>query len=146
MQLSRGKTRTGVLLGSLLAAFLAVLILGAAGAAAKTPKVLVADDYFAPATVTIKQRNKVKFVWDQMNINTHNVTLTKGPKKVKKRDFTSRSGAIGIKFAPKFKKKGTYKFICTIHPVVMQATVKVKAAKKKGKKGKRKKGKRGKRR
>lgn len=135
MQLSRGKAqvrgRGKALGGAFLVAILAVLVLGTAGAAAKTPKILVADDYFAPTKVKVKQGNKVKFVWDSMNINTHNATLTKGPKKVKKRDFTSRSGAIGIKFAPKFKKKGTYKFICTIHPVVMQATVKVKGKKKK---------------
>ncbi len=136
MQLSRGKTPIWGLGGALVAAVLAVLVLGTAGAAAKTPKVLVADDYFSPAKVTVKQGNKVKFVWDSMNINTHNATLDKGPKKVKKKDFTSRSGAIGIKFTPKFQKKGTYKFICTIHPVVMQAEVKVKPAKKKKKKNK----------
>lgn len=140
-QPNHGTDRAGGFGAAFLVAILAVLAVtavGAAGAAAKTPKILVADDYFSPAKVKVKQGDKVKFVWDAMNINTHNATLKKGPKKVKKKDFTSRSGAIGLKFTPKFKKKGTYKFICTIHPVVMQAEVKVTKAKKKKRKKKRK--------
>jgi plastocyanin len=54
------------------------------------------------------------------------VTLQSGPKKVDKKDFKSATGSIGIKFNPVFKKAGTYKFICTIHPDVMKQTVKVK--------------------
>ena len=50
----------------------------------------------------------------------------KGPKGVKKKDFKSATGSIGIKFKPTFEKKGTYDFLCTIHPDVMTETVKVK--------------------
>lgn len=155
MRLSLGYNRK-VVGGALFAAILALLAVGVwapAAAEAKTPKVLVADDYFSPTKVKIKQREKVKFVWDSMNLNSHNVSLRKGPKRVKKRDFRSRTGAIGLKFSPKFKKRGTYKFICTIHPTVMRMTVKVKKARKKrgdgkgkkrgGKKGKRRRGERG---
>ena len=38
----------------------------------------------------------------------------------------SASGSIGINFTPTFNKKGTYDFVCTIHPTVMKLTVKVK--------------------
>ncbi len=99
---------------------------GGADRATRTPKVKVADDYFAPETVKVKAGSKVKFKWDGMNTNSHNVTLKKGPRGAKKKDFTSATGSIGIKFAPKFKKKGTYDFYCTIHPGTMQLTVKVK--------------------
>jgi plastocyanin len=109
----------------------------ASGLAAKTKKVKVADDFFAPTKVTVKKNAKVKFKWQGDNLNTHNVTLKKGPKGVKKSKKActggkitkcnkSASGAIGIKFNPKFNKKGTYNFICTVHPTVMKVTVKVK--------------------
>lgn len=93
-------------------------------------KVKVGDDFYAPTNVAIKKCGKVKWKWLPTNGNPHNVTLTKGPKKLTKKErkktFTSATGSIGIKFAPRFKKKGTYKFICTIHPTTMQMTVRVK--------------------
>ena len=94
--------------------------------AAKTKKVKVGDDFFSPSKLNIKKKTKVKYKWLSSNGNPHNVTLTKGPKKVKKKDFKSATGSIGIKFNPKFKKKGTYKFVCTIHATTMKQTVKVK--------------------
>ena len=104
---------------------------------AKKAKVKVLDDFFSPDTLKVKKDTKVSFKWDKMNLNTHNVTLKKGPKGVKKtkkpcakgkitKCNKSASGSIGINFAPTFNKKGTYDFVCTIHPTVMQLTVKVK--------------------
>ena len=93
---------------------------------ARTPKVKVVDDFFSPEALKVKSGSKVKFKWDGTNTNSHNVTLTKGPKGVKKSDFESATGSIGIKFAPKFKKKGTYNFICTIHPETMKLKLTVK--------------------
>jgi plastocyanin len=95
---------------------------GASGAAAT---IKVGDDFFSPTEVKVKKGQKVKFKWLPANTNPHNAILDKGPKGVKKKDFKSETGSIGIKFAPKFKKKGTYDFVCTIHPI-MQAKVKVK--------------------
>jgi plastocyanin len=125
-------------------AFIAVLVAGllipAAGASAKTKTVKVADDFFAPTVVKVKKNDRVNWKWDDMNTNSHNVTMTKGPKGVKKGCKTkgpdayspliskcnkSSTGAIGIKFKKKMNVKGTYKFICTIHPTVMKMTVKV---------------------
>lgn len=90
------------------------------------PTVKVADDFFAPDEIKIKSNTKVKFKWSADNGNQHNVTLTKGPKKVKKKDFTSGTGAIGIKFKPVFEKRGTYDFYCTLHPGTMKLKVTVK--------------------
>jgi plastocyanin len=94
--------------------------------AKKTAKVKVGDDFFSPTTLKVKKGTKVKWKWLPENGNPHNVTLTKGPKGVKKKDLTSKTGSIGVKFNRKLKKKGTYKFICTIHATVMKQTVKVK--------------------
>ena len=91
----------------------------------KTYKTKVLDDYYSPTKLTIKSGDKIKYKWGD-NGNPHNVTLESGPKKVKKKDFTSATGSIGIKFNRTFKKAGTYKFICTVHPDVMKQTVKVK--------------------
>jgi plastocyanin len=98
---------------------------GAAGKK-KVVKVKVADDFYSPTKVKIRKGSKVKWKWDSTNGNPHNVTLRKGPKKVKKKKFRSATGSVGIKFNRKFKKPGTYKFYCTIHPTTMQMTVKVK--------------------
>jgi len=97
----------------------------ASGKNPKTYKTKVLDDYYSPSELKIKVGDKIKYKWGD-NGNPHNVTLEKGPKKVKKKDFTSATGAIGIKFNPVFKKKGTYDFICTVHPGTMKQTVKVK--------------------
>jgi plastocyanin len=126
-------------------AFVAVLVAGlllpAAGMAGKTKTVKVVDDFFTPTTLKVKKNTKVKWKWDSSNTNSHNVTLSKGPKGVKKGCKTkgkdayspliskcnkSSTGAVGIKFVKKMNKPGTYKFFCTIHPTVMKMTVKVK--------------------
>ncbi len=106
----------------------------------KNTTVDVVDDYFSPSTLKIKLNDKVNWKWDSSNTNTHNVVLQKGPKKVKlgcktkgKDAFSpliskcnkSESGSIGIKFKKKFDVKGSYSFLCTIHPTVMKLDVKV---------------------
>lgn len=99
---------------------------GVAGKPKKGPTIKVADDFFSPTSVNVKPNTKVKFKWDPENINQHNVIIKKGPKGIDKDDFESATGAIGIKFSPVFVKKGTYDFLCTIHPTVMKAKVNVK--------------------
>lgn len=126
--------RTFTVAAALIAAL--SLAMPAAGVAGKTPKVKVLDDYFNPTKLTVKKDTKVAFKWDGENLNTHNVTMTKGPKGVKKSKKPcakgkitecnkSASGAIKINFAPTFNKTGSYTFVCTIHPTVMKMTVKV---------------------
>jgi plastocyanin len=127
--------RTFTVAAALIAAL--SLAMPAAGIAGKTKKVKVVDDYFSPAKITVKKNTKIAFKWDQTNLNTHNVTMKKGPKGVKKtkkpcakgkitKCNKSASGSIGINFKPTFNKPGTYQFTCTIHPTVMNTTVKVK--------------------
>ncbi len=126
--------RTFVVAAALIAAL--TLAMPAAGVAGKTKKVKVVDDYFSPTKVKVKKNKDVAFKWDKNNLNTHNVVMKKGPKGVKKskkpcakgkitKCNMSAAGSIGINFKPTFNKPGTYKFICTIHPTVMQMTVKV---------------------
>jgi plastocyanin len=93
----------------------------------KTVNVTVADDYYAPTSVKIKKGSKVKWVWDDFNFNTHDVSLTnEKPDGVKKGDFKSRSAAINQTFKKKFEVPGKYGFQCTFHKTVMTMTVKVK--------------------
>jgi plastocyanin len=114
---------------------LTALAMPATGMAAKNKTVKVKDDFFSPTSVKVKKDAKVKFKWGSDNINTHNVTLKKGPKGVKKskpctggkitKCNKSGSGTL-IKFNPKFNKKGTYNFVCTVHPTTMKVKVVVK--------------------
>jgi plastocyanin len=96
------------------------------GAASKTYNVKVRDDYYSPLSVKIRKDDKIKWAWGSTNINSHDVTLKKAPKGVKKGDYRSISGAIGITFKRKFTVPGTYDFYCTIHPDVMTMDVVVK--------------------
>jgi len=88
-------------------------------------KVSVADDFFGPAKLTIKKGNAINFVWKQTNYDSHNVTLIKAPKGVKRAGFTSVTGAIGLHLKRTFTAPGTYHFECTIHPGTMNLTVTV---------------------
>ncbi len=102
---------------------------GAGGAteAKRKPKIVkVRDDYYTPTSVTAKPGKTVKWTWGNVNTDSHDVTLKKGPKGVKKSKFRSIAGAIGITFRPKFEKTGTYNFYCTIHPDIMQMKVVIK--------------------
>lgn len=96
------------------------------GKAPRPKKVKVLDDFFTPDNVQVKKNGKVTWKWGD-DFNTHNVTLKKGPKGVKKSKFTSQtSSSEGFKFMKTFKKTGKYKFYCTIHPEAMTMLVKVK--------------------
>jgi plastocyanin len=99
---------------------------GGPAAKSETVNVKVRDDYYTPTKVKIKKNNKVKWGWGSTNINSHDVTLKRGPKGVKKKDFRSISGAIGITFKRKFTVPGTYNFYCTLHPTDMKMDVVVK--------------------
>lgn len=139
--------RRGLALIGTAAAFAAAAGVPASVASATSPErtssksVDVKDDFFAPNDLTVAKGTKIAFKWDKSNGNSHNVTLRKAPKGVKKGCPTkgkdafspliskcnkSSTGAIGVKFTKKFDVSGTYDFICTIHPDVMKITVEVK--------------------
>jgi plastocyanin len=109
---------------------LAVAVPAASGgesAKAKTTKVTVADDYFAPTAAKIKAGDKVQWVWGSQNVDTHNVVLTSThPDGVKASDYRSGDAAVQYKYTAKFTEPGKYGFICTYHKTVMKTTVTVK--------------------
>lgn len=99
-----------------------------AGTAAKSKTVAakVRDDFFTPDSLKIKKGDKVNWKWSNLNTDSHDVTLAKGPKGVKIKDYRSIAGTYGIHFKRKFTVPGTYKFYCTIHPDIMKMDVVVK--------------------
>jgi plastocyanin len=109
-----------LLVVGLLAGLLVAVLAGPA--LSKSKSIEVDDNYFVhkgkPPTVTVKKGTKVEFEFEGRN--PHNVTVTKGPVK-----FASKTKTSGT-FTKKFKKKGTYKLVCTIHPPNMKMTLKVK--------------------
>jgi plastocyanin len=102
-----------------IAALSAVL---ATQAFARTRTVKVGDDFFlhrgSPPTITIKKGSRVRWSW--VGSDSHNVSVSSGPKKF--HSGLQRKGT----FSHKFKKAGTYKIVCTIHSPDMAMTIKVK--------------------
>ena len=101
--------------------------------AAKKPKskpkeVSVADFYFGPEQVTLKEGQSVNWVWAEANTYPHDVHLKSGPKGLKeKAAYSTKTTAVtDAEFEKTFTTPGTYKFICTIHPTQMHMTIVVK--------------------
>jgi plastocyanin len=86
-------------------------------------KVTVGDDYYAPTQVAVAKLGRVRWNWTG---HGHNVTLYKAPAGVTKSDFRSITASTPFTFTRRFKKPGTYKFHCTLHPDLMDMTVNVK--------------------
>lgn len=105
-----------------------VVAVGAPGTPAKAtkPKVVkVKDNFYTPDSVGVRKGGKVKWDWTPV-FNNHNVTLKKGPRRVRKRQFRSQTTSDpSFFFVKRFKKVGKYRFYCTIHPDTMQMTVRV---------------------
>ena len=93
-----------------------VAALPATGATSKT--VRVKDSFFTPKNLTIKKGTKVTWVW--RGTEKHNVATAKGPRTVK---FASRRKG---KRSFTFKKRGTYRLVCTIHAPDMNMKIVVK--------------------
>ena len=89
--------------------------------AAKTKRVKVGDYFFKAGTVTINPRDSVRFAW--VGEDEHNVRFTKVPKGAKKpkRCGTRTTGDC----KRKFRKKGTYRYVCTLHALSMKGKVRV---------------------
>jgi plastocyanin len=86
-------------------------------------RVKIGDDFFAPRRITVQRCTKVKWRWLPGNLHVHDVTLRKAPPKVRKRDFKSGTGSIGLRFSRRLKRPGTYKFVCSVHRTVMKLTI-----------------------
>jgi plastocyanin len=110
---------------------------GAASTAAQAPpakpkskpkEVSVADFYFGPEKLTLKEGQSVNWVWAESNTYPHDVHLKSGPKGLKgKASYSTKTTAVtDAEFEKTFTTPGTYKFICTIHPTQMHMTIVVK--------------------
>ncbi len=101
-------------------AMLAIALLPPAGAAAGGgPRVKLGDNFFKPKKKTVAKGTKIRFAWK--GSNRHNVTLRKGPGSF----VSTTTRKKGVDFTHRFKKRGTYKIYCTIHPTQMKLNVKV---------------------
>jgi plastocyanin len=84
---------------------------GADVGASATKSVSVKDDFFSPKAVRIASGGKV--VWRWKGENDHNVKFRKVPAgATRPRGSTTKSSG---RLARTFKKRGTYRYVCTIH-------------------------------
>jgi len=79
----------------------------------------VGSFFFGPPNVRVTQGSTLN--WKFLNSTLHNVTLANGP-----RGFSSPNLNDGRGFKFKFKKPGTYRIFCGLHPTQMSETVTVK--------------------
>jgi plastocyanin len=86
--------------------------------AAKTKRVTVGDLFFKKSTITIKRGATVSWHW--VGVAPHNVTVTRGPSKFHSKTMTSGT------YSKKLRKRGTYRYICTVHPTQMKGKIIVK--------------------
>ncbi len=101
------------------AAGAAVLIAGPAEAGT-SKTVTVGSNFYAPAKITVKTGDKVRFAWEGGSLVPHDVTVTKGPVK-----FHSPIQAAGT-YTRKLRKPGRYTLQCSVHPLEMRLTLVVK--------------------
>ena len=76
------------------------------------------DSYFSIPNVALRKGQRLN--WSFGSPTLHNVTLANGP-----RGFSSGNLNDGRRFGVKFKVPGTYRLMCTLHPVGMTQTVTV---------------------
>jgi plastocyanin len=88
-----------------------------AGASA-TKRVKVGDFFFKKRSITIQSGDRVRWVW--VGREPHDVTVRRGPRK-----FHSATKSLGS-YRKRLFKRGTYKYICTVHPIDMRGKVVVK--------------------
>lgn len=93
--------------------------------AAKAETIKVVDFELRPSDVELKSGRSLDFRWSPRNSNPHHIVLRSGPNGIDKADFTSATGERGVDFTPRFAKAGTYRFVCSIHPISMKLTVDV---------------------
>ena len=91
----------------------------ASGAATK--RVAVDDYFFKSKSVAVKRGGVVTWIW--RGSDDHNVVFTSAPRRVKKpkRCGTRSSG----KCSRRFRRRGTYRYVCTLHASSMTGKVRV---------------------
>lgn len=85
-------------------------------------KVLVADNYFGPAKLTVNRGSTIKWVWPYDNGNTHDVKLSK-KHPVGAKTFHSEPATAGFSYTRKLTVPGTYLIVCTLHTTMKMTIV-----------------------
>jgi plastocyanin len=85
------------------------------GQATATKRVRVGDFFFRKKSLTIQRGDQVRWIW--VGQESHDVFVTRGPRK-----FHSRRKRSG-RYRQQFFKRGTYRYICTVHPIQMRAKI-----------------------
>ena len=75
--------------------------------------VLVRDNYFQPARLTVNFGSTIRFRWADDAMDIHDVKLVKAPRGVRK--WQSDPGGIGYVYRRTLKAAGTYRLVCTFH-------------------------------
>lgn len=112
------RLRTFAAPAAVAAAGAAFLVTGPAEAG-RSKTVTVGSNFYAPAKLTVKSGDRVRFAWEGGSLIPHDVNVKRGPAK-----FHSPIQAAGT-YTRKLKKPGTYRLQCSVHPE-MRMTVKVK--------------------
>jgi plastocyanin len=87
-------------------------------AASATSTVAVRNNRFSPGRLTIRRGSRVIWKWRDGGVR-HNVTPARGGR------GSGTSSRKGHRFSKSFTRRGTFKYVCTIHPAAMRLTVKV---------------------
>jgi uncharacterized repeat protein (TIGR01451 family) len=93
----------------------------------KTHLVNLGDDFFAPASLSIKLNDAINWSWANVGgFEAHNVTIVDPlPSGVSKNDFLSQTTTVPTyRFKRQFTKPGNYNFVCSLH-FAMTMTVNV---------------------
>jgi plastocyanin len=118
--ISTGLRRSGVaVLATTAAAAVIPIVAGATGASAATTKTVhIVDVAYKPKKLTVRQGTTVRWSFDDQ-IVAHTVTST-GSKR-----FKSSSQRMTGTYKVTFKKAGTYRYFCMVHPNVaaMKGTI-----------------------
>ena len=104
---------------AIVAAGAAVLLAGSAEA--KVHKADIGSNFFAPGKLTVKQGDRVRFIWDEFAFEAHDVNVRKGPAR-----FHSPLQAGGTWSTKKLKRSGKYSLYCSQHPEEMTMVLRVK--------------------
>lgn len=86
---------------------------GKAGKAGKTVTVGIYDNYYEPAKLKVAKGTTIVWKWPVVTGDSHDVTLEKGPKGVKK--FQSPVAAAAFRYKRKLTVPGRYDILCTLH-------------------------------
>jgi plastocyanin len=102
------------------AVFVAPTLAGSVPVSSKTRSVSVRDDFFSPRSLTVSRGDRV--VWRWRGDNPHNVSFRKVPRGASRRGSGTKTSGT---FARTLRKRGTYRYVCTIHLPDMRGSVQV---------------------